>query len=140
MDDLQPVSLHARQFLYQAVGPANLQPVRTRLGPQPEVEPVVALRKERTVVEADLLRLLRVDGPQRDARADSLRIAPLPDESQFQPMIAVVGQIAIGLQIPREPVLRVFAQLLPPPPLREILERSQQQIAPSVVVEIGPVS
>ena len=90
MDDLQPVSFDARQFLYLAVGPANLQAVRTRLRPQPEVEPVVALRKERTVVEADLLRLLRVSGPQCDARADGLRIALLPDESQFQPMIAVV--------------------------------------------------
>ena len=86
-----------------------------------------------------MLRLLRAGGPQCDARADGLRIALLPDESHFQPMIAVVGQIAIGLQVPREPVLRVFAQLLPPPPLREILERSQQQIAPSVVVEIGPI-
>src|ERR1700730_1932453 len=119
MDDLQPVSFHAGQFLYLAVGPANLQPVRTRLRPQPEVEPVVALRKERTVVEADLLRLLCADGPQCDARADGLRIALLPDESHFQPMITVIGQIAIGLQVPREPVLGVFAQLLPPPPLRE---------------------
>src|ERR1700720_2590719 len=103
MDDLQPISFDARQFLYLAVGPANLQPLRTRLGPQPEVEPVVALREERTVVEADLLRLLRVGGPQRDARADGLRIALLSDESHFQPMIAVVGQIAIGLQVPRKP-------------------------------------
>src|ERR1700682_6622587 len=117
MNDLQPVSFDACQFLYLTVGPANLQPVRTRLRPQPEVQPVVALRKERTVVEADLLRLLRVDGPQRDACADSLRIAPRPDESHFQPMLAVVGQTAIGLQVPREPVLRVFPQLLPPPPL-----------------------
>src|SRR5512138_1208949 len=56
-DDLQPVRLDARDLLQSAVRPANADAPRTGLRAQAEVQAIMSLREEGSVVEAHLLRL-----------------------------------------------------------------------------------
>src|SRR5438046_8048961 len=98
----------------------------------------MALRKECAVVEPDLLELLPVGGSHGDPRADRLPIPRLANQPHLQPVIGVVAKIAIRSQVPRKSILRIPVKLFPPSPEGEILQRRQNEIAPTVVVQVGP--